>query len=650
MKNFLQELKRRNVIKAALSYLVVGWLILQVASIVFPMFNINDTYLKWVFIFLAIAFPAWVIFAYIYELTPSGFKKTNDVEPEQSLRKSTSKKLNAYIIAGLSMAVILLLFDRFFQVDVSLEDNTTDISIAILPFKNVSASEDAYFAAGITEDILTQVSKIGDIRVLSSLSLIDYDMTGKTPDEMGKELGVSHILTLNVRRSEGNLRIGCQLVGTNKEGAIWAQTYDKKMSNVFAMQSEIAFEIAASLDATISEREEEIIEKKPTDNMVALDLVYRGRELRSKGERQYYEQAVTLFKEAIALDPFYSTAYSNLSITYSSGIETFGIYSRDYLDTALLLAQKAIDLGPDFSYNWYSLGRAYSVKGKNEQAIAMYQKVLELNPNSSLAYHRLGDHYRQDGNNWVKAIQMIKKAISLQPAEYIGSSWYYGNLSRCYQQLGLNERAVAAATKSIEIQDNLLGRTFLGVSLAMLGDTVGAIDNLDAMLKLAPESTVNLSLMTLLHFEYVDLEKGKAYLKELKAADNFDVRTFPNTVNYDAYIALQEGRVDNATALLSENLNFYLGEIQKGVQFQDYLYQIATIYAIQNDQDKAIEWLNRLVDDGWIGVNAINNSRLFENLQENEDYIQLIDRLEVELDSLRDEVIRDEMNTTIRSY
>ena len=240
MKKFLQELKRRNVIKAALSYLVVGWLILQVASIVFPMFNINDAYLRWVFIFIAIAFPAWIIFAYIYELTPSGFKKTNDVEPEQSLRKSTSKKLNAYMIAGLSMAVILLLFDRFFQVDVSLEDNEMGKSIAILPFENVSQSEDAYFAAGITEDILTQVSKIGDIRVLSSLSLRDYDMTGKSPDEIGAELGVTHILIGNVRRSEDNLRIGCQLVDTKGEETVWAQTYDKKMSNIFAMQSEIA--------------------------------------------------------------------------------------------------------------------------------------------------------------------------------------------------------------------------------------------------------------------------------------------------------------------------------------------------------------------------------------------------------------------------
>jgi TolB-like protein/Tfp pilus assembly protein PilF len=649
MKNFLKELKRRNVIKASISYLVVAWLILQISSIISPIFHLSESLQKWNLIFLLIGFPVWVIFAYIYEITPTGLKKTDDVDSGESIRTSTNKKLNAYIIAGLSLVVILLVFDRFYQIDVSLDDDFVPNSIAILPFENVSESEDAYFAAGITEDILTQISKIGEIRVLSSLSMRDYDMTGKSPEEIGEELGVSHILIGNVRRSEGNLRIGCQLVDTASEGTIWAETYDKKMSNVFAMQTEIAFEIANSLDATISEKEEAIIEKKPTDNMAALDLVYRGRELTDKSGKNYNEQALILFKEAIVLDPYFSTAYSELSITYSLGYQDYGNYSRDYLDTALLLAQKAIDLGPDFSVNWHALGMAYSLKGKIEQAIAMYQKVLELNPNASGAYNNLAIYYMERGNP-VEAIQMFKKAIGLYPVNSIKSSTAYSNLSWCYRTLGLGEQAFAAAEKSVELEDTNLGRVNLASSNYMVGDSLGMINNLDAMLKLDPESSSNLFFMTLFYFEFIDLEKGKSYLERLKSAENFDIRDFPNTVNYDAYLAFKAGNTDQAKALLSKNLDFYLSEIQAGIQFQSYLWGIATIYAIQDDQEKAVIWLNKLVESGSLNVVGIRDSRLFDNLFENEDYLNLLDKLQVKVDSLREVIIREEMNSNLRSF
>lgn len=649
MQKILQELKRRNVIKASVSYLVVGWLIIQVASIVFPVFSLDTELLKWVFIVLAIGFPAWIIFAYIYEWTPSGFKKTDEVAPEQSQRRNTNKKLNAYIISGLSMMVILLLVDRFFEINVSLEDGTRDKSIAILPFENMSASEDAYFASGITEDILTQVSKVGKIRVLSSLSLKDYDVTGKTPDEIGKELGVSHILIGNVRRSEDNLRIGCQLVDTQGEETIWAQTYDKQMSNVFAIQSEIAIEVANSLGATISAKEEIIIEKKPTDNMAALDLLYRGRELSLKVGKKYNEQALILFKEAIVLDPYFSTAYSNLSATYTLGIQDYGNYSRDYLDTALLLAQKAIDLEPDFSMNWHALGLAYSRLGKIEESITMYQKVLELNPNSSSAYNNLANYYSQKGDP-VRAIEMYKKGISLEPANSIKSKTEYSNLSAVYWELGLGERAIAAAKRSIEIGETAAGRRQLAISNYVIGDSSAMIDNLNRMISLGQEDAGNMNWATLLYFEYINLETGKKYLERLKGLAYFDTRDFPNTLTYDAYIAFQEGRVDNANAILSRNLDFHLGEIQSGVQFQTYLFNIAAIYAIQNDQEKAVLWLNKLVDDGWLNVTAIQNSRLFENLQDNEGYHKLVDRLQVKVNTLRQEVISNEMNTTLRSF
>ena len=619
-----------------MSYAVVSWLILQVGALVFPMFGINQALLRWVFVALAVGLPVWIVFAYIYELTPEGFKKTDEVDAEESIRSNTGKKLNAYIIAGLSLAVILLVFDRFYKIDVSL-DNELDRSVAVLQFENVSASEDAYFAQGMTEDILTQISKIGDIRVLSSLSLRDYDSKGKTVKQIGDELGVTHILMGNVRRSENDFRIGCQLIDTASESAIWAQTFDKKMSNLFAMQTEIAKEIASSLNATISNKEEKVIDNIPTENMEAYDKYLKGRAIISSGKETDVRKE-NYYKEAISLDPFFANAYASLSSTYSLGIYDHGSFSRDFLDTAYTMAQKSLDLNPELSSAWHALGLYYTVTGKGDEAVTMYQKVLELNPNSAGAYNNLSIYLEREGNI-AKAITYLKKAISLKRPNSPELHTEYSNLSNIYWQLGMTDRSIAAAEKSLAIEDDPLTRVHLAVASYIKRDTLRMYENLERILELDPDSPVNLSFYVTMNFEFLGNEKGKLYLEELKAAENYDIRDFPFVNNYDALLALQKGNVDQADQLLDQNLDFYLSEMEKGVQFQNYLYEIASIYAIQDEQDKAVKWLNTLVDDGYINVYALEGSRLFDNLHDNEGFNQIINRLYAKKDSLRAVVI-----------
>jgi len=188
MKKFFEELKRRNVFKAALSYAIIGWVLLQVGDILFPVIGIEELGMRILLIALLIGFPIWVVFAYVYESTPEGFKKTTAIEKEVSIRSDTSRKLNYFIIGGLVLVVALLIFDRFFEIKVGLDSGERDKSVAILPFNNLSASEDSYFAAGMTEDILTQISQIGELRVLSNYTLNSYEYEGKSPEKMGKNL------------------------------------------------------------------------------------------------------------------------------------------------------------------------------------------------------------------------------------------------------------------------------------------------------------------------------------------------------------------------------------------------------------------------------------------------------------------------------
>lgn len=649
MNRIITELRRRNVIKAGISYLVVAWVLLQVAAIIIPMFGLSRGLEKWVFIALLIGLPIWIVFAYIYELTPSGFKKTDDLDASESIRDNTSKKLNGYIITGLSLAVILLVFDRFYQIDVSREVDAYDRSIAVLPFENISASEDAYFAEGMTEDILTQISKITDLRVLSSLSMNDYESKGKSPEQIGQELGVSYILIGNVRRSnnESELRIGCQLVDTKSAGTVWAQTYDKQMINMFAIQSEIAIEIASSLNATISEKEEINIEIKPTENLAAYDFELKGRELSGNFSKEANERAVTFYKEAIALDPFFSTAYARLASAYAIGYQNYGNHGRNYLDTALVLAQKAIDLSPDFSVNWGALGVTYSVMGKIDQAIPMIEKQLELSPNSTTALNNLSTFYSESGDH-VKAIEYLKRAMDIAPNNYSGRFLYYANLSNSYWQVGLFDRAVAATEASLEVEESPAGLGNLAIILYQKGDSTGAINAMERLLALDPESTVNLYWMVLFHTEYMDLEKGKGYLERLKASPSYDLRDYPNLMIYEAYKAFDSGDNELGNSILQNALDFYLSEIQKGVQFQYYLKDIASIYAVQGDQGKAIEWLERLFDTGYLNLESVQHSLMFKNLAENEDYLDLLGQVQMKKDSLKELIIRAEMNSTLR--
>ncbi len=649
MKRFYRELQRRNVIKASISYLVVAWLILQVASIVFPILGLSPVIQKWILIVLAIGFPAWVIFAYIYELTPQGFRKTDNVAPEESIRTRTNKKLNAYIIAGLSLVVIALLFDRFFQVDVYLEtDQNRDKSVAILPFNNLSAVEDKYFTAGMTQDILTQISQIGDLRVLSDFTINNYDFEGKSPEIMGEELGVSYILTGNVRRSDDNLRISCQLVGTNNEGSIWAKSYDKRMTNMFDLQAEIATEIANTLAASLSDEEKEQLEQKPTDNLVAYDIYLRARDLSkqfSKPEDQF--KAIELLHDAIRLDSTFSWGYSSLASTYIFGIQDFGIFPGNYLDTALVLAQQGVDLGPEFSGTWNTLGSAYSSIGKREQAAAMYKKALKINPNSASAVNNLSVYYSAIGA-LDKSIDMYKKSITIKPKIDSTLTINYSNLAHVYRRVGLLNEAIFCGEEAVKYREYSSSLLALGTAQFMFRDTINAFKTLGKIAGTDNRSVASLATATNMFYEYGDQKLGLAYLEELKQKEVFRWQDFTRFRIYDAIEFQKAGKYDSAEVFLEESLEFYLSQFERGRRFNDWLYDISLIYIAQGKEVEAFEWLEKLIDGGFTDYDQIHESILYDPIKDHPEYKRIMGKLRARLDIMKQKVLDQEATEQLK--
>ena len=199
MKNLFRELKRRNIYKSAFAYVAVCWVILQASELLLSIYDFPDSYLKGVLIFLITGFPAWLIFSWFYEYSSKGYRKTEDLVYDRpgSVPTIENKRQNAIIIGGMALAIIILVADRVFDITGAIVDQKENLSIAVLPLMNFGSADDNYFAAGISEDILTQLSKIGDLRILSSFTLRDYDSEGKTPNQIGEELDVTYVLRMS---------------------------------------------------------------------------------------------------------------------------------------------------------------------------------------------------------------------------------------------------------------------------------------------------------------------------------------------------------------------------------------------------------------------------------------------------------------------
>src|SRR6266576_3430831 len=250
--NFFAELKRRNVIRFAGLYLVGSWLLVQVASTVLPMFGAPDWLPRSVVILLALGFLPALIFSWIFEMTPQGLKRDEDVKPEESIAPQTGRRMNRMIIAALVLALGYFVFDKFELAPrrVALPNDSSSVvsakSIAVLPFENLSDDkQNAYFAEGVQDEILTRLAKVADLKVISRASVMHYRSgASRNLRQIGKELGVANVVEGSVQRAASRVRVNAQLVDARTDRHLWAQTYDRDLADVFAIQSEIAKTIA----------------------------------------------------------------------------------------------------------------------------------------------------------------------------------------------------------------------------------------------------------------------------------------------------------------------------------------------------------------------------------------------------------------------
>ena len=393
--SFIKELNRRNVIRVAIAYAVVAWLLIEITATTFPILKLPDWSVTLVTVLVLIGFPLALIFAWAFELTPEGIKRDTNVGGASATQPRAPESASAL---------------------------TSDLkSIAVLPFENMSREEaNEPFTIGIHDDLLTHISKIRSIKTISRTSVSQYRGTTKTIPQIAEELGVRTVLEGSVQRVGDRVRINAQLIDARTDEHLWAESYDRQLTvaDIFAIQSEIAAAIAEALRATLSPEEKERLETVPTENLAAYDAYLLGRQRMTKRVSVALAEAIDYFQQAIAFDPDFALAYVGLAESYQLQENYSGLPQNEMFAKAEIAIGKALELDDRLGEAYASLGRIKTFTGDFEGAEPAFQRALQLNSNYATAH----DWYaillgRSD--RLPEALAQIKKGLELDPLSAI---------------------------------------------------------------------------------------------------------------------------------------------------------------------------------------------------------------------------------------
>jgi TolB-like protein/Tfp pilus assembly protein PilF len=416
---FFAELKRRNVYRAAVAYGVVAWFLTQLTTQVFPFFEIPNSAVRFVVIALAIGFPIAMLLSWLYELTPEGIVRTEDLHPAQarSIQRATGRILDFIIIGVLLLVISMLIVGRlpFYR---QTGESISQKSIAVLPLENLSGDPDnAYFADGIQEEILTRLAGIADLKVISRSSTQQYQSKPRNLREIAKQLGVANILEGSVQKAADQVRVNVQLVNAQTDSHLWAETYDRKLTDIFGVESDIAKGITEALQAKLTSREEQALAVKPTNNPEAYDAYLRGLafEARSSYSLDLFEKAIGFYERAVELDPNFALGWARLSradaLLYFSGFDPTAA-RRDAAKSALENAQK---LQPNLPETLLALGYyQYWVLRDYGLAKTTFKSVQKILPGSSDVLNGLSAVSRREGH-WDQSVAYSEQALALDP-------------------------------------------------------------------------------------------------------------------------------------------------------------------------------------------------------------------------------------------
>ena len=414
-KRFFAELRRRNVYRAAVLYGMGAWLLAQIATQIFPFFNVPNSAVRFVIIALVLGFPIAMALSWIYELTPQGIVRTEDVDP--ATQRQFGRKVDFVIIGVLLLVIAMLVYQRLpFRTESG--QAILEKSIAVLPFANLSDEKaNAFFADGVQDDILTSLAKIKDLRVISRSSVMQFrDVATRNLREIAKTLGVANVLEGSVRRQGDRVVVNVQLIDARDDKHIWANRYDRTLTDSLGLQGELAGEIADALRASLTADEKARVATKPTQNADAYVFYLRANQISQNPDTllEDYKAAEQLYMQAIALDPDFALAHARLASVYA-GIFHYYEPTDAWKTKARTEAETALRLQPNLAEAHFALGQCiYWMEKDYERALEQFEIASRLSPSSGDTDRLIAAIKRRQGK-WEESLEAYERVAKLDP-------------------------------------------------------------------------------------------------------------------------------------------------------------------------------------------------------------------------------------------
>jgi TolB-like protein/Tfp pilus assembly protein PilF len=587
--NFFAELKRRNVYKVAVAYAVVAWLLIQAASIFFPAFDAPPWVMKIFIIVIIFGFPVALIFSWAFEITPEGIKLESEIAPNKSIARRTGRKIVAVTIALAVVAAGLFVYQLVRsnygvapRQDASAARTeaatVSNKSIAVLPFDNLSHDPDnAYFCEGVQDEILTRLAKVADLKVISRTSTQHFKSTPDNLPQIAKQLGVAHILEGSVQKASDQVRVNVQLINAMTDAHLWADTYDRKLTDIFAVESEIAKTIAETLQARLTGSEKSSIAKRPTVNPEAYELYLKGRFFAEKRTGADLRKSIEYYDQAIAKDPNYALAYVGLADSHLL-LTAYGTLSpKEAASPARAALKKALELDDSLAQAHASSGLLATVELDLKRGISELERAIQLNPNYATAHHWIALPLTAIGQ-FDRGILEGKRAIELDPLSLIINAdlcWVYFNGRRF-------DEAEAQARKTLEMDPRFyVAHYYLGEALQFKGKLADAI-----------------------------AEFQKSY----------DLNNDPFSLAVLGQAYARQGKTDEAQKVLAR-----LREQAKSQYISPYAF--AVVLTALGDKAHAIDELEHGYDDTGFYISLIKVDPLFDNLRGDPRFEALVQKI-----------------------
>jgi len=580
--SFFAELKRRNVFRVGLAYAVAAWVLLQVFDVIGEILELPAWGGKLILALLLVGFFLALILAWAYELTPEGVRRESEVDRSRPAAAQAGRRLNALIMALLVVAVAYLLFDKFW-LQPRLQDGAATAaapaqpaapdtrppdgsgasrqSIAVLPFDNRSRqTEDEPFVEGIHDDLLTNLARIGALKVISRTSVGKYRDTEKTIPEIAAELGVATVMEGAVQRSGDTVRINVQLIDARTDQHLWAEIFDRRLTaeNLFAIQSEISGEIARALQARLSPEDEARLRGVPTDDLAAYDAYLEGRQLMGRRNSESLARARAAFEAAIARDGDFALAWAGLAQATWLFRQYGNMDFARAMTEAEAAARRALELDPATGEAQLVIAELQAIRG--EDAEPAYRRAIELSPGSAMAHHWYANYLNAQPLRLQDALTLIRKASQLDPL----SPSVQGELADIYLDLGRYDEAERRAAQLLTLDPSFVpGYRRMGQVMR----ATGRFDQAALWFRRALDRDPgNVGYYFDLLWNYIDLDDREA-LEALRDEAQERAGESDNAITLDMILAMHAGNyrgaLEHSRALFERtNGNLFIRRVQ----------------------------------------------------------------------------------------